>query len=153
VILVILMFVGACASSTGGGLKVSRVIILIKTAFREIRHQINPREVRAVRCDDTPVTTTVAYGVTSYFAIYMLLLFGSVLCISVDGQDFTTSFTAVVSCINNIGPGLGEVGPTGNFSHFSVFSKLILSFDMLAGRLELYPLLIALSPSTWKKNV
>ena len=83
----------------------------------------------------------------------MLLLFGSVLCISVDGQDFTTSFTAVVSCINNIGPGLGEVGPTGNFSHFSVFSKLILSFDMLAGRLELYPLLIALSPSTWKKNV
>lgn len=153
VILVILMFVGACASSTGGGLKVSRVIILIKTAFREIRHQINPREVRAVRCDDTPVTASVAYGVTSYFAIYMLLLLGSVLCISVDGLDFTTSFTAVVSCINNIGPGLGAVGPTGNFSHFSVFSKLILSLDMLAGRLELYPLLIALSPSTWKKNV
>ena len=153
VILVILMFVGACASSTGGGLKVSRVIILIKTAFREIRHQINPREVRVVRCDDTPVTSSVAYGVTSYFAIYMLLLLGSVLCISVDGLDFTTSFTAVVSCINNIGPGLGEVGPTGNFSHFSALSKLILSLDMLAGRLELYPLLIALSPSTWKKNV
>lgn len=153
VILVILMFIGACASSTGGGLKVSRVIILIKTAFREIRHQINPREVRAVRCDNTPVSTTVAYGVTSYFAIYMLLLLGSVLCISLDGLDFTSSFTAVVSCINNIGPGLGAVGPTGNFAHFSVFSKLILSLDMLAGRLELYPLLIALSPSTWKKNV
>lgn len=152
-ILVILMFMGACASSTGGGLKVSRVIILIKTAFREIRHQINPREVRVVRCENTPVSTTVVYGVTSYFAIYMLLLLGSVLCISIDGRGFTTSFTAVVSCINNIGPGLGEIGPTGNFSHFSLFSKLILSLDMLAGRLELYPLLIALSPSTWKKNV
>lgn len=153
VILVLLMFVGACASSTAGGLKISRVIILIKTAFREIRHQINPREVRAIRCDNTPVSTSVAYGVTSYFAIYMLILLVSTLLVSLDGRDFTTSFTAAISCVNNIGPGLGEVGPTGNFSHFSDFSKLVLSFDMLAGRLELYPLLIALSPSTWKKNM
>ena len=153
VILVLLMFVGACASSTGGGLKISRVIILIKNAFRELRHQINPREVRAIRCDNTPIPSAVAHGVTAYFAIYMLVLLGSTLLVSVDGRDFTTSFTAVVSCLNNIGPGLGEVGATGNFSHFSVFTKLLLSFDMLAGRLELYPLLIALSPSIWKKNV
>ncbi len=153
VILVLLMFVGACASSTGGGLKISRVIILIKNAFRELRHQINPREVRAIRCDNTPIPSAVAHGVTAYFAIYMLVLLGSTLLVSVDGRDFTTSFTAVVSCLNNIGPGLGEVGATGNFSHFSVFTKLLLSFDMLAGRLELYPILIALSPSVWKKNV
>lgn len=153
VILVLLMFVGACASSTAGGLKISRVIILVKTAFREIRQQIHPREVRVIRCDNTPIPASVAHGVTAYFAIYMLMLLGSTLLISLDGRDFTTSFTAVVACLNNIGPGLGEVGATGNFSHFSVFSKLLLSFDMLAGRLELYPLLIALSPSTWKKNV
>ena len=153
VILVLLMFVGACASSTGGGLKVSRVIILIKTAFREIRQQINPREVRVIRCDNVTMPASVAYGVTSYFAIYMLIMLVSTLLVALDGCDFTTTFTSVVSCLNNIGPGLGMVGATGNYAHFSVFAKLILSFDMMAGRLELYPLLIALSPSIWKKNV
>ena len=153
VILVLLMFVGACASSTGGGLKISRVIILIKTAFREIRQQINPREVRAIRCDNVSIPTTVAYGVTSYFAIYMLIMLVSTLLVALDGCDFTTTFTSVVSCLNNIGPGLGQVGATGNFAHFSIFTKLVLAFDMMAGRLELYPLLIALSPSIWKKNV
>jgi trk system potassium uptake protein TrkH len=147
------MFVGACASSTGGGLKISRVIILIKTAFREIRQQINPREVRAIRCDNVSIPSTVAYGVTSYFAIYMLIMLASTLLVALDGCDFTTTFTSVVSCLNNIGPGLGKVGATGNFAHYSVFTKLVLSFDMMAGRLELYPLLIALSPSIWKKNV
>ncbi len=153
VILVLLMFVGACASSTGGGLKISRVIILIKTAFREIRQQINPREVRAIRCDNASVPAAVAHGVTSYFAIYMLIMLASTLLVALDGCDFTTTFTSVVACLNNIGPGLGMVGATGNYAHFSVFAKLVLSFDMLAGRLELYPLLIALSPSIWKKNV
>ncbi|MGM9653501.1 MAG: TrkH family potassium uptake protein [Eubacteriales bacterium] len=153
IILVILMFIGACASSTGGGLKIARLIILVKTSVREIRKQINPREVRVIRCDGVPVSQSVVSGVSSYFVLYILLLLFSTLLISVDGKDPATTATAVIACLNNIGPGLGEVGATGNFAGFSIFSKLVLSFDMLAGRLELYPLLVALSPSIWKKNI
>ena len=153
IVLVLLMFVGACASSTGGGLKISRVIILVKASLREIRTQINPREVRTIRCDGEPIGQSVVSSVLSYFGLYMLLLLFSVLLVSVDGKDPATTATAVIACLNNIGPGLGEVGATGNFSGFSVLSKLVLSFDMLAGRLELYPLLVALSPSVWRKRI
>lgn len=151
-ILVLLMFVGACAGSTGGGLKISRVIILLKTAVKELRYQINPREVRAVRCDGEPLDHSVVTGVSSYFGIYMLIMALSTLLISFNGKDPTTTFTAVVACLNNIGPGLSEVGATGNFAGFSDFSKLVLSFDMLAGRLELFPMLITFSPSIWKNS-
>ena len=152
-VLVLLMFVGACASSTGGGLKVSRVIILLKTALKELRYQINPREVRTVRCDGESVDHSVVTGVSSYFGIYMLIMAISTLIISLDGKDPTTTFTSVVTCLNNIGPGLAEVGATGNFSGFSDFAKLVLSFDMLAGRLELFPMLITFSPSVWKNSI
>jgi len=153
IVLVLLMFVGACASSTGGGLKISRVIILVKSAFRELRHQVSPREVHVIRCDDEPQTPEVVKGVSSYFLIYMLIMLLSVLVISLDGFDPTTTATSVIACLNNIGPGLGEVGATGNYAQFSVLSKLVLSFNMLAGRLELYPLLILFSPSIWRKTV
>lgn len=152
IILVLLMFVGACAGSTGGGLKVSRVLILVKTAVRELRHSINPRAVHSIRCDGEAVEHTVITNVCAYFAVYMLLVALSTLAVSADGYDVTTSFTSVVACINNIGPGLGLVGPMGNFSMYSVFTKIILSVDMLLGRLEIFPLLIAFSPSAWKNR-
>ncbi len=152
-VLVLLMFIGACAGSTGGGLKVSRVIILLKTAVKELRYQLNPREVRAVRCDGEPVDHSVVTGVSSYFGIYMLIMALSTLLISLDGKDPVTTFTSVVACLNNIGPGLSEVGATGNFAGFSDFAKLVLSFDMLAGRLELFPMLVLFSPSVWRKSL
>lgn len=152
-ILVLLMFCGACVSSTAGGLKVARVIILVKTAFRNIRAQVNPREVRVIRCDGETVDLTVVHSVTAYFTIYMMILFFSAVLISLDGKDVTSTVTSVIACLNNIGPGLDLVGPRGNFSEFSVLSKLVLCFDMLAGRLEIYPLLITLSPSVWKRSV
>lgn len=152
-VLVLLMFVGACAGSTGGGLKVSRVIILLKTAVKELRYQINPREVRVVRCDGEAVDHSVVTGVSSYFGIYMLIMAFSTLFVSFDGKDPVTTFTSVVACLNNIGPGLAEVGPTGNFSGFSDFAKLVLSFDMLAGRLEIFPMLVLFSPSMWRRSV
>ena len=154
VILFLLMFCGACVSSTAGGLKISRVIILIKNAFHELRRQFNPREVRVVRCDGEAVHTNVSLGVNAYFAVYMLIMALSVFLVALDGKDLTTTLTSVITCLNNVGPGFGDtVGAVGNFSQFSVFSKLILCFDMLAGRLEIFPLLIALSPSVWKRNV
>ena len=153
-ILVLLMFLGACAGSTGGGLKVSRVMILVKSGVREIRRLLNPKTVTVVRIDKKPVEEEVIAGTGGFFGLYMLLILLSTLLISVDGFDFTTNFTSVVTCINNIGPTLGKViGVTGNFSVFSPFSKLILSFCMLAGRLNIFPVLILFSPVTWKKSV
>ncbi len=152
-VLVLLMFVGACAGSTAGGLKVSRVIIMLKTAVKEMRFQINPREVRSVRCDGETVDRSVVTGVAAYFGIYMIIMALSTLLVSIDGKDPTTTFTAVVTCLNNVGPGLAEVGATGNFSGFSDFSKIVLSLDMLAGRLELFPMLVAFSPSVWRRKI
>ena len=152
VILVLLMFIGACAGSTGGGLKISRVIILIKTALREVRYAINPRGVHAIRCDGETIPHEVVVNTSSYFAVYMIFQALSTLLISIDGLDFTTTVTAVVACFNNIGPGLSLVGPEGNFSMFSDFSKIILSFDMLLGRLEIFPLIIIFAPSAWKNK-
>ncbi len=150
-ILFLLMFTGACASSTAGGFKISRVIILFKSAICEIRNHINPREVHTVKCDDTYLTPVTVAGVGTYFAIYMGIIFLSSLIIALDGESFATTFSSAVSCLNNIGPGFEKVGAVGNYSEFSVLSKLVLSFNMLAGRLEILPLLIAFSPSVWKK--
>ncbi len=152
IILVLLMFVGACAGSTGGGLKVSRVVILFKQALKEVRHTLNPRAVIAVKMEKKPLTVSILSGVCVYFVVYMLLMGLSVLLLSLDGFDVTTTVTAVIACMNNIGPGLGAVGPTGNFSGFSDFGKLLLSFDMLAGRLELFPMLVLFYPRIWRRT-
>ncbi len=151
-ILVLLMFVGACAGSTGGGMKVSRFVILFKTIRKELSLIIHPREIKKIRMDNRAVEHEVVRSTNVYLAIYFVLLLLSVLLISVDEFSFTTNFTAVAATLNNIGPGLDKVGPTANFAAFSVSSKLVLMFDMLAGRLELFPVMILLLPDTWKRD-
>lgn len=151
-ILVILMFIGACAGSTGGGMKVSRLVIFFKSLRKELSLIIHPREIRKIRMDGHVIEHATLRSANVFLVIYFVTLLSSTLLISVDEFDFTTNFTAVVSALNNIGPGLNLVGPTQNFSIFSVFSKLVLMFDMLAGRLELFPLMILLMPSTWRKK-
>ncbi len=154
VIIVLLMFIGACAGSTGGGIKVSRIIILIKGVGRELKAAIHPRQVKKITIDNRPVENEVIRSVNSYIVCYIVVFIVSLLLISIDPfvTDLTTGFTAVTATINNIGPGLGKIGPTSNFAGFSWFSKIVLSFDMIAGRLELIPMLLLFAPSTWKKN-
>lgn len=151
-ILVILMVTGCCAGSTGGGLKIIRVNVLIKGVIKEVRHIIYPRRVNIMKNDGKSLDNSLVSGVFSYFSVYMLIMAVSILIIAIDGFDLTTSVTSVITTFNNIGPGLGEVGPVGNFSEFSTLSKLVLSFDMLAGRLELYPMLALIMPSVWKQR-
>ena len=151
-ILVILMFVGACAGSTGGGIKISRLMILFKSMRKELSLIVHPREIKKIRIDDRSLTHEVVRSTNVFMVIYFAILFISVLLIGVDEKDFTTNFTAVVATLNNIGPGLELVGPTQNFGFFSHFSKFVLMFDMLAGRLELFPMLILFMPSSWKKS-
>lgn len=150
--LVLLMFVGACAGSTGGGIKVSRVLILIKSIRKELRGIAHPKQVSKIRLNGHTVPSETVRSTNAFMAIYMIMIALSVLLISVDGQSFTTNVTAVIATMNNIGPGLELVGPTGNFAFFSGFSKLVLSFCMLAGRLELLPMLVLFSPSCWRKH-
>ena len=150
-LLVAIMFIGACAGSTGGGIKVSRIVILLKAARREIRRYLYPRSVENVTLDDRTVTNGNVSGILAFFAIYIILFAVSVLLISINNFDLETSFTSVAATINNIGPGLSMVGATGNYSMFSVFSKIVLMFDMLAGRLELYPMLLLFVPASWKR--
>lgn len=151
-LLVFLMFGGACAGSTCGGMKISRVIILFKGLAREFRAAIHPKQVKRVTISGRPVEEGVVRTVFIYsFCLFAVLLF-STLLISVDGADFTTNITAVITTLNNVGPGLNRVGPTENFAFFSNFSKFVLIFDMLAGRLELFPMLILFYPRTWKRH-
>lgn len=152
-ILLVLMFIGASAGSTGGGMKVSRLILLVKSSIREIAAVIHPRGVNVVKLDGKRVEHNVLKGTTSYFVTSMIVFVLSVLVVSMDGFDMTTSITAVAATMNNIGPGFGMVGPTGNFSAFSPLSKIIMIFDMLAGRLEMFPMLVLLSPTTWKGSL
>lgn len=152
-ILVLLMFMGACAGSTGGGFKVSRLIILLKSIKLEVQAIVHPRSIRKVRSNDRVVGDEAVKRVLTYLAVYILIMMLSVLLISMDGMDMTTNFTAVVATFNNIGPGLNIVGPTGNFGSFSVLSKIVLSMDMLIGRLEIFPILVLLSPGTWKHSL
>ena len=151
-ILVLLMFIGACAGSTGGGLKISRLLILCKSIPKQLSLVIHPREIKVIKMDGKAIEHQVMRATNVYLAIYFFIILGSTLFVSVDNFDFTTNFTAVVSALNNIGPGLAGVGPTRNFGAFSVFSKFVLMFDMLAGRLELYPLLILFMPSLWRRK-
>ena len=149
-ILVLLMFIGACAGSTGGGIKVSRFVVLFKTIIKELNSYIHPKSIKKIKIDGKPVEHDVVRAINVYFIAFMIIFSISVFAISFEGKDLVTNFTAVVATINNIGPGLELVGPTQNFGGFTVFSKYVLMFDMLAGRLELFPLLILFHPIVWK---
>ena len=150
-ILVMLMFVGACAGSTGGGVKVYRLLIMVKTVKKELRQLLHPRSIKKIQIDGKAVEHEVVRSTNVFLIVYLLIFIFSILLVSLDNKDLITNFTAVASTLNNIGPGLGDVGPLGNFSGFSNFSKLVMTFDMLAGRLELFPLLLLFMRSTWKK--
>jgi len=148
-ILVLLMFVGACAGSTGGGIKVSRFVIAGKTFVKEIGSYIHPKSVKKISMDGKPVEHEVIRSVNVYLITFIFIYVLSLLLVSIEGNDLVTNFTAIAATINNIGPGLSLVGPTCNFGFFTPLSKYVLMFDMLAGRLELFPLLILLTPRTW----
>ena len=150
-ILVLLMFIGACAGSTGGGIKVSRVVILMKTACKEMTQVLHPNAVKKVKMDGKLVEHEVVRSTNVFLVVYLVIFAASVLLVSLDNFDAVTNFTAVAATFNDVGPGLGMVGPVGNYSAYSNFSKLVLTFDMLAGRLEIFPLLILFSRDTWRK--
>ncbi len=151
-LLVVLMFCGACAGSTGGGLKVSRMIIIAKSVNREIYATLFPRRIKQIRLDGKVIDDHQRHLVSVYICAFATLFVISFIIISLDGFSFETNFTAVVATINNIGPGLDMVGTTGNFSSFSILSKIVLIFDMLAGRLEVFPMLILISPMLWREK-
>lgn len=151
VVLVLLMFIGACAGSTGGGIKVSRFVIAFKTMIKELNSYLHPKRIQKIKMDGKPVEHEVIRSVNVYFITYILLFALSVFLVSLEGKDLVTTFTAVAATFNNIGPGLAMVGPTQNFGILSIFSKYVLMFDMLAGRLELFPLLVLFLPTIWKE--
>ena len=150
-ILVMLMFCGACAGSTGGGIKVSRIVIMFRTMIKEFRLNIRPNTTKKVYFEGKPLENEMVRSISVFLVTYTFIFVGSVFLIGIDNFDLTTNFTAVAATFNNIGPGLELVGPTQNFGLYSNFSKLVLTFDMLAGRLELYPILILFMRDTWRK--
>ena len=149
-ILVTLMFVGACAGSTGGGIKVSRIVLLVKTAWGDMRRMLHPNAVTSVRFEGKPVQEKTLRSVHVYITVYLLVFVASFLLLCLEQFDLVTTFTALTACINNIGPGLEVVGPMGNFAAFSAPGKLLLAFNMLVGRLEIFPMLLLFAPSIWK---
>ena len=151
-ILVMLMFIGACAGSTGGGIKVSRLVVAMRTVKKELLSVIHPRSVKVITFEGKPIEHTILRSINTFLVAYAVIFALSVLFVSIDNLDPTTNFTAVAATLNNIGPGLGIVGPVGNFGVYSPFAKIVLMFDMLAGRLELIPMLVLFSPATWRKN-
>ncbi len=151
-ILIVIVMIGACGGSTGGGLKVSRLVIVLKMITQELKRMVHPRSVNIIKLDGMKIEQETVDSVTSFFVIYVFLIFGSFIIISVDNFDFTTSLTAVMTCVGNVGPGLGGFGPVENFSIFSPFVKLVLCMDMLLGRLEIFPLVMLFSPAVWKKG-
>ena len=150
-VLVLLMFIGASAGSTGGGIKVSRIVILAKSVKKELKHYLHPHSISKIKMDGKPVEHEVVRSINVFLIAYLLIYAVSMLIVSLDNFDFTTTFTSVAATINNIGPGLDLVGPAANFGILSVPSKLVLVFDMLAGRLEIFPLLLLFVPDTWRK--
>lgn len=151
-VLMILMFLGASAGSTGGGIKTARIIIMLKSIGREIRRMLHPRSVAVVKLEGKTVDQKAIHGTSVYLMAYMGILLMSVLLISINGFDMVTTITSVITCLNNIGPGFGMIGPNGNFAEFSNFSKLILSLNMLIGRLEIFPVLMLFSPAVWRRR-
>ena len=150
-ILMLLLFVGGCAGSTAGGLKVTRIAMIFKSARCSIRKVMRPNAVCLMRMDGEVLDEETVRSVNSYVVVYSLVLLGTLLLVSLDGMDFATNFTASLTCLNNVGPGLNIVGPAGSFAPYSGFSKLVFTFTMLTGRLELYPMLVLLCPSAWRK--
>lgn len=150
-IIILLTLLGACAGSTGGGFKVSRLVVLFKSIRNEISQVAHPRSVKKIHLDGKIIPEGMVRSIRIYLMIYVIVYLGSLLVISLDNFDFTTNFTAVAATLNNVGPGLNMVGPAGNYSEFSVLSKLVLTFDMLIGRLEFLPMLVLLNYKTWKK--
>lgn len=150
-ILILLMFIGACSGSTGGGIKVSRIIIFCKSIGKEIRLATHPKSVKKIRMNGRIIEHETVRVINVFMAAYLSVFVLSVLLVSLDNFDFTTNFTAVAATLNNIGPGLGEVGPVSNFSCYSPFSIIVMTVDMLIGRLEIFPMLVLFSRSTWKK--
>jgi len=150
-VLVLLMFIGACAGSTGGGIKVSRIVVFVKSAIKEVASYIQPRSVRRVKVEGRPVEHEAIRSINVYLTTFVLIFCASVFVISLENKDLVTTFTAVAATINNIGPGLELVGPSANFAHMTDLSKWTLIFDMLAGRLELFPMLILFHPDIWKQ--
>ena len=153
VILVILMFVGACAGSTGGGMKVARIVILAKTSVCDMRKMLHPNAVATVRFEGKPIGEKNIRSVHLFLTVYLIVFTISCLLLSLEEMDLVTTFTAVAACMNNIGPGLEVVGPMGNFAAFSPWAKVLLSFDMLVGRLEIFPMLLLFAPSIWKRKL
>ena len=152
-ILVILMFVGACAGSTGGGMKVARIVILAKTSVCDMRKMLHPNAVATVRFEGKPIGEKNIRSVHLFLTVYLIVFTVSCLLLSLEEMDLVTTFTAVAACMNNIGPGLEVVGPMGNFAAFSPWAKVLLSFDMLVGRLEIFPMLLLFAPSIWKRKL
>ena len=152
-ILLVLMFIGACAGSTGGGIKVSRLVIALKSALAEIRHMCRPRRVETIRFERKPVDNTTVKGIFAYLVAYVFIFFGSFLIVAIaDGRSVETTFSAVTACLNNIGPGLGYVGPMSNYAFLSPISKTVLALDMLLGRLEIFPIIMLFTPSVWREK-
>lgn len=149
-ILLVLMIAGACAGSTGGGIKTARVILLWKCVKSTVQKMLHPRSVKVIKMDDKPVESEVLDGTQTFMVVYSMIAILSILIVSLDNFDFDTTFSAVLACLNNIGPGLSVVGPTGNYSSLSPLSKLVLSADMLLGRLEIFPMLLLFAPSVWR---
>ena len=147
-----LMFIGACAGSTGGGIKVSRCVVMVKSVVKEMGSYLHPNSVKKIKLDGKPVDHEVLRSINVFFITYMIIFASSVFLVSLEGRDMVTNFTAVAATFNNIGPGLEGVGPTQNFGALSILSKYTLMFDMLAGRLELFPLLLLFHPGVWKET-
>ncbi|MBR4895039.1 MAG: TrkH family potassium uptake protein, partial [Clostridia bacterium] len=150
--LLLLMFVGGCAGSTAGGLKVARIGILLKSAGKELNRLRHPRSVNAVRFEGKPLSEETRTGVVNYFALYALLLAGTLLLIGGEPFDMETNISAAISYFNNVGPGFSTVGPAGGYAGYSAWAKMVLSAAMLLGRLEIYPIVLSISPSTWRKK-
>jgi trk system potassium uptake protein TrkH len=148
--LLLAMCIGACAGSTGGGFKISRLVILWKEGRRQIKRAVTPNRVEMVHFNGKPLSQSILSGVCGYLVLYVILIAVSIFLVSFDRMDITTNVTAVLATVNNIGPGLSVVGPTGNFSGFSIFSKCVLIFDMLAGRLEIIPVFALFARRTWR---
>ena len=151
-VLFVLMFIGGCAGSTAGGIKVSRIVMMVKMVFNELRFMVRPRSVNTVHFEGKTVDEQTQKSVANYFLIYILCYFAIFILICFEPFGFESNFTAVAACFNNVGPGFGVVGPAGSFADYSAFSKVVLSFAMLLGRLEIFPLIIALTPRTWMRK-
>ena len=147
------MFIGGSPGSTAGGIKIARIVILFKSAARDVQRMIHPHAVATVRFEGKTLDDKTIRDTHLYLSAYLMLFVLSVLLISLEGNDLVTSFTSVAACLNNIGPGLGKVGPMGNFGFYSVPAKLLLSFDMLAGRLDIFPMLVLCAPAVWLKKL